>query len=140
MTSCLPDVNVLIALIDPTHVHHETAHRWFSDAGRGEWISVPLTQNGVLRIVSHPRYPNVQPLRAVVDSLRSLTSIGDHRFEPDSISLLDGSIGPMLTSSQVTDTYLLALAGSLGARLVTLDRKIVTTAVPDGTRIVDVIG
>jgi uncharacterized protein len=30
MTTFLPDVNVLIALIDPTHTQHETAHEWFA--------------------------------------------------------------------------------------------------------------
>jgi uncharacterized protein len=26
----LLDVNVLVALFDPDHVHHEAAHRWFA--------------------------------------------------------------------------------------------------------------
>jgi hypothetical protein len=29
----LLDVNVIIALIDPTHVDHDAAHRWFADTG-----------------------------------------------------------------------------------------------------------
>ena len=27
----LLDVNVLVALFDPDHVHHELAHDWFAD-------------------------------------------------------------------------------------------------------------
>lgn len=30
----LLDINVLIALIDPAHVDHEAAHRWFEAEGR----------------------------------------------------------------------------------------------------------
>jgi hypothetical protein len=33
----LLDVNVLIALIDPTHVSHGDAHRWFGQEGATEW-------------------------------------------------------------------------------------------------------
>ena len=29
----LLDVNVLIALIDPTHVGHEAVHKWFAATG-----------------------------------------------------------------------------------------------------------
>jgi hypothetical protein len=30
MTTYLLDVNVLLALSDPMHIHHEAAHRWFA--------------------------------------------------------------------------------------------------------------
>jgi predicted nucleic acid-binding protein len=30
MSTALIDVNVLIALLDPRHVHHEPAHAWFA--------------------------------------------------------------------------------------------------------------
>ena len=41
----LLDVNVLIALIDPQHVHHERSHRWFQAHGGHGWATCPLTQN-----------------------------------------------------------------------------------------------
>jgi uncharacterized protein len=31
-TTWLPDVNVLLALLDPTHAHHAVAHAWFATA------------------------------------------------------------------------------------------------------------
>jgi len=53
MTTYLLDVNVLIALIDPAHVQHDTAHVWFASTGSHSWATCPLTENGVLRIVGH---------------------------------------------------------------------------------------
>jgi hypothetical protein len=40
----------------------------------------------------------------------------------------------LLNSAQITDSYLLALAGAHGGELATLDRHIVIAAVADGTR------
>lgn len=133
MSGHLLDVNVLISLIDPAHVHHHRAHAWFAKKGKSGWLSCPTTQNGVVRIVSHPRYPNAQATPATaLESLRSLTSVGNHRFLSDEISLLDPAHftpGALLSSAQLTDTYLVALAAHADAALATLDRRIVTTAV-----------
>jgi predicted nucleic acid-binding protein len=54
----LLDVNVLIALIDPGHVAHDDAHAWFQAEGQAGWSTCPLTENGVVRIVGNPKYPN----------------------------------------------------------------------------------
>jgi toxin-antitoxin system PIN domain toxin len=131
----LLDVNVLVSLLDPTHVHHERAHRWFADRASDGWDSCPITQNGVLRIVSNPRYSNAQPLSAIFASMSSLLSVGDHRFLSDSISLFDGLVDSsrLLSSGQVTDSYLLALAMHSAAKLATFDTKIVTEAVAGGS-------
>jgi hypothetical protein len=58
VTCYLLDVNVLIALIDPTHVQHDRAHHWFSARGKKAWATCPLTENGVLRIFGNSRYLN----------------------------------------------------------------------------------
>ena len=137
MTSYLLDVNVVIALLDPLHVHHDRAHRWFTARDTSPWPTSPTVQNGVVRVVSHPKYPNTQPAPVVLASLASLAAHEDHTFIPDSVSLLDGSVYTerLLASSQVTDTYLLHLAASNDALLATFDTRIVTTAVPSGTEI-----
>ena len=134
MTSYLLDVNAVIALIDPMHVHHERAHRWFAERETGPWHTCPIVQNGVVRVVSHPKYPNTQPVPVVLASLASLTAREDHVFLADSVSLLDTSIHTerLLASSQVTDTYLLHLAASHDALLATFDTRLVTAAVPGG--------
>jgi toxin-antitoxin system PIN domain toxin len=133
----LLDVNVVIALIDPLHVHHDRAHRWFASRGDQPWHTCPLVQNGAVRVVSHPNYPNVQPAPVVLTSLASLAAQDGHVFLADSVSLLDGSVHTerLLASSQVTDTYLLHLAASNDALLATFDTRIVTTAVPSGSKV-----
>lgn len=134
MTRYVLDVNVVIALIDPLHIHHERAHRWFTTRDRDVWHTCPIVQNGVVRVVGHPKYPNSQPAPVVLTSLASLAARDDHVFLADSVSLLDASVHTerLLTSSQVTDTYLLHLAASTGASLATFDTRLVTAAVPSG--------
>jgi toxin-antitoxin system PIN domain toxin len=132
----LLDVNVLIGLIDSTHVSHQAVHVWFAADGRHSWATCPTTENGVLRIVSHPAYPNRQASPAAVAAvLRRLRELPGHVFWPDDISLLDSNQiepGHLLTHKQVTDSYLLALAADRGARLATLDRRLSADAVEGG--------
>ena len=138
MSGFLLDVNALIALLDPSHLHHERAHAWFEVYGMGDWVSCPTTENGIVRIISNPKYSNPQPAQAVLDSLESLCGVGNHRFAADAVSLLGAGVerAGLLSSSQVTDTYLLRLAVSLGAQLATFDRRIVISAVPMGSEAV----
>ncbi len=144
MSRFLLDVNVLIALIDPAHVHHAQAHEWFAAVGHQAWATCPLTENGVLRIVGHARYPNTPGTPAAVgEILARMRSLPGHAFWPDDVSLLDTRFvdaGRLLDSGQVTDSYLLALARAHGGRLATFDRQIVCDAVTDGTQALLVIG
>ncbi len=143
MTAFLLDVNVLIALLDPTHVHHGDAHNWFSAAGRKAWATCPLTENSVLRILGDQRYPNSpgNPA-AVAELLDEFFSLPGHVFWPDDISILDRrQLDPtrLLTSQQVADTYLLALAHAHAGQLATLDRRLITNAVKAGIQALHVI-
>lgn len=144
MTRFLLDVNVLIALIDPAHVQHNRAHDWFAASGQEAWATCPLTENGVLRVVGHPRYPNSPGTPAAVAELIAiLRSLGGHEFWPDDISLFDDRLvdfGRLLDSSQVTDTYLLALASAHGGMLATFDRHLVADAVVNGAQALHLIG
>ncbi|MEO1002570.1 MAG: hypothetical protein AAFX65_05600 [Cyanobacteria bacterium J06638_7] len=54
------------ALLDPWHVHHNGAHRWFAAHHHQGWASCPLTENAVLRILGNPRFPNSPGPPAVV--------------------------------------------------------------------------
>lgn len=56
MTIFLPDVNVLIALLDPAHIHHNDSHDWFSATGHKAWATCPLTENSVLGILGDQRH------------------------------------------------------------------------------------
>jgi len=139
----LLDANVLIALIDPAHVQHDPAHEWFAEHGRQDWATCPLTENAVLRIVGNARYPNSPGTPAAVAPLMAdLCALPGHVFWPDDISLLDPALldaGRLLSSGQVTDSYLLALAYAHGGRLATFDRRLVTDAVPEGAKTLHLI-
>lgn len=140
----LLDVNVLVALIDPAHVQHDAAHEWFAKHGKKAWATCPLTQNGVMRIVGHARYPNSPGTPAAVAQLMAgLCALPGHVFWPDDISLLDTrklDAARILNSAQVTDSYLLALACVHGGKLATFDRRLVVDAVRGGAKGLHLIG
>lgn len=138
MTRYLLDINVLIALIDPAHVQHDNAHKWFAAKGQKAWATCPITENGLLRIVGHPRYPNSPGSPAVVAGLlRSFQGSPGHAFWPDDVSLLDPqhvNAARVLDSAHVTDTYLLALARAHDGQLASFDQRLVTDAVIGGAQ------
>jgi len=128
----LLDVNVLIALLDGSHIHHALVSDWLARTLRNGWASCPVTQNGCIRILSQPGYPNSVPAAQVAERLAEATQHASHAFWPDSISLLHpGRMKweQVLSSRHVTDAYLLSLAVAQGGRLVTLDRGIPLGAV-----------
>ena len=128
----LLDVNVLVALLDASHLHHRAATNWLAAHARFGWASCPLTQSGCLRILSLPSYPNPQPAASVALRLGQAVADPSHAFWPDAFSLLEAGRlqwDRVLTSRQITDTYLLALATANGGRLVTFDRGIAIDAV-----------
>ncbi|MER2529750.1 MAG: TA system VapC family ribonuclease toxin [Candidatus Competibacter denitrificans] len=143
MTAFLLDVNVLIALIDPAHVQHDQAHDWFARTGHTHFATCPITENGLLRIVGHPRYPNSPgPPSVVAQSLAAIRALPGHEFWPDSISIADNAhVAPTCLSShaRVTDSYLLALAQTNGGRLATMDRKLATEVLPHDRESLDLI-
>lgn len=141
MTTYLLDVNVLIALSDSMHVNHEAAHRWFAAHGKTSWATCPLTENGFVRIASHPSYPN-RPGDApvVVGLLHQLCAAEGHTFWPEAVSLRT-ILRPaaLLTHNQVTDVYLLGLAIAQGGKLATFDQRIPAIVVQGGDKALEVI-
>jgi len=132
----LLDINVLIALHDRNHVHHERASEWFAAHARQGWASCPLTQNGCVRIMSQPAYPNAQAMTALLDMLRRSTSTKFHEFWSDDASILDAKRfqqSHMHSHRQITDLYLLGLAVKNSGRLVSFDIRIPLTAVVGAT-------
>jgi hypothetical protein len=133
----LLDVNVLIALVDPVHIDHNRAHDWFSATASHSWATCPLTENGVLRILSSVRYPSPRSPAAIATSILQLQKIPGHTFWPDDITFLDPDrvdITRLVTTAQVTDSYLLALAVAHHGQLATFDRRLVTDAVHRGSQ------
>lgn len=129
----LLDINVLIALFDPIHQHHDRAHSWLKKNIHSGWASCPITQNGFVRIITQPRYARPVTVSEAVERLHEATSTAHHEFWPDDISLTeprwfrhDHIHGP----AQLTDLYLLALAAHHQGRFVTFDQTIPTRALP----------
>jgi toxin-antitoxin system PIN domain toxin len=129
----LLDVNVLVALFDPDHVHHDLAHDWFADHRAGGWATCAATENGFVRVVSNPRYRTDAPRPAVaLDQLRRFCASGHHHFWADTVSLRDAALFDLTHARghrQLTDVYLLGLAKKMGGRLVTFDRSVPLSAV-----------
>jgi predicted nucleic acid-binding protein len=74
--------------------------------------------------------------------MASLLAHPRHEFWPDDISLFDHQsidLSRLLTSSQITDTYLLALASAHGGKLATFDQRLVTDAVLGGRQALHLI-
>jgi uncharacterized protein len=138
----LLDVNVLVALFDPDHVHHDLAHDWFADQRAAGWATCPVTENGLVRVLSHPRYAN-PPHRAadVVRYLRRFRDSGVHRFWADELSCCDTARFDLghATSAQLTDVYLLGMAVRHRGCLATFDRGIPWKAVKGGRAALAVI-
>jgi len=128
MSVSLLDINVLIALLDPSHVHHERAHGWFAQSRKDGWATCPITLNGCVRILSNPAYPTVTATPTeVIAHLRAFCSSQYHEFWTDSVSVLDETLfrAQMFSGHRVlTDIYLLGLAVHRHGRLATFDGAI----------------
>lgn len=109
----LLDMNVLIALFDPAHVHHEAAHTGFEVNRKYRWATCPLTENAFVRVLSNPAYPGqATTTEDAVSRLRTFCSEREHVFWPDSVSMRErGSFrwNHVQGHRQLTDVYLLAL-------------------------------
>lgn len=131
----LLDINFLIALFDPKHVFHTKAHNWWAQNAGFGWASTTITEIGVIRIMSNPGYDRSTQfsVNTIANQFRKFTEQSDHKFWPDDVSVLDAKnidLGKVLGPRQLTDLYLLALASQKKGRLVTMDRRISTLAVP----------
>ncbi len=122
----LLDVNVLVALCFPNHVHHTRSLAWFASRD-GDWATTPITELGLLRLAMN-RYVAGRDVRIgeALTMLHSIRGVDGHRFLPDDSSPavsrvgLDSITGPR----QLTDRHLVDLAVGSGARLATLDKGI----------------
>jgi toxin-antitoxin system PIN domain toxin len=133
----LLDVDVLVALFDPAHLHHETAHAWLQESRDAGWATCPITENGFVGAVSHPDYPgNRVTVADAVELLSRFAEAEDHHFWPDSTSLRRSSrIDARLLDGheQIRSAYLLLLAVQNEGLLVTFDPDVPLDAVPQAT-------
>lgn len=124
MTALL-DVNVLVALAWPNHVHHDTARSWFIEQRDKGWATCPLTEGGFVRVSCNPSVVRhtVTPQEAIA-LLANLRRLGAHSFWPLDRSIVDlpEEIGVRLQGyRQITDAVLLASAMQRNGQLATFD-------------------
>lgn len=136
MSIALLDVNLLVALAWPNHVHHLPAQRWFRANGGSGWATCPATQTGFVRVSSNRKaIPSARtPLEALA-LLGQIVGLDGHRFWADDIELarLDWAQElPLVGHRQVSDLHLVALAQARGGRVATFDRGF-AALVPHGT-------
>lgn len=125
MTRHLLDVNVLFAMIWPKHESHSAAHSWFSEAGHRAWATNPLSQLGVLRLLT-----NTAVTHGLVGTATALGVLTEamahpgHEFWPldRQVSLLpEMLISRIRGHRQWTDAILLWQASKRDGVLVTFD-------------------
>ena len=133
----LLDVNVLVALFDPAHLHHEAAHRWFAGNRNLRWATCPLTENGLIRVLSNPSYRGA---RTTIDDaaarLHKFCNDPQHVFWQDSASVRDRALfrwNHVQGHRQIPDVYLLALSTANGGRLATFDSGVSMKSVEGAT-------
>lgn len=135
MKAALLDANLLIALIWPSHQHHERAHAWFERRGRAPWATCPLTELAFVRIVSNPAFsPDaLNPADAMALLKRSLAH-PKREFWPDELEASEAlglAAGHLKGHRQLTDAYLLALAHRHGGVLASFDAGLRALALGD---------
>ena len=134
MKTALLDLNILTALLWPTHEHHEAAHRWFAPRAEAGWATCPLTQLGFVRLVSNPAFSRdaLSPVEALALLAGNLTH-ARHEFWTDGLEAPAAvkDIEERLQGyRQLTDAYLLALAHRRKGVLASFDRGLRTLGGP----------
>lgn len=124
----LLDVNVLIALAWPNHVHHAPARQWFARHHRDGWATTPVSESGFVRVSSNRAAIATATTPALaMQLLAGMTALQGHEFWADDVTIVTGGRGDaslIISHRDVTDAHLLALAERHGGRLVTFDARI----------------
>ena len=132
MKTALLDINILTALLWPTHEHHDLAHRWFGGRAGAPWATCSLTQLGFVRIVSNPAFS-----RDALSPMEALALLGEnlarqaHEFWTDRLQVppaVKDMEARLQGHQQLADAYLLALAHRRKGVLATFDRGLRTLA------------
>ena len=127
MKPYLLDINVLLALAWPNHVHHRESLAWFTARAARRFRTCPLTETGFVRISSNPAFTaSAVPPTQALGLLRQITALPGHAFWADDLPLAEVLSEDLLVGSHrhITDAYLLALAAAHEGVLATLDRGV----------------
>jgi hypothetical protein len=129
----LPDVNLLVALSDPSHVHYLAADNWRQRIGIARFLLCPITEAGFVRLMANPIIGGLSMNGAILllQEIAALPSCESLPIEHSWLELIQPLTPRLHGYRQVTDALLLGLAIRNGAILVTLDRRIQALAGED---------
>jgi toxin-antitoxin system PIN domain toxin len=143
MKAALLDINILTALLWPTHEHHEVAHRWFGSRADAPWATCALTQLGFAGIVSSPAFsPDALSPMDALALLESNLAHPAHEFWTDSVPIpaaVKQLESRLQGYRQLTDAYLLALAHRRKGVLATFDRGLRQLAASEFSGAVEIV-
>ena len=117
----LLDLNLLLALAWPSHVHHDPAHAWFEREGSPGWATCPLTQLGFVRLSSNSAFTSdaVSPPDAL-SLLKDITAMKGHEFWSDDVDCVSAAFS---TGIQITGHRQMTDALSMTVRNCTCSMK-----------------
>lgn len=125
----LLDANVLIALINEAHVHHERARTWFAKK-KPLFATCPITEGALIR---HYFRETEQPSsQAAINLIQEIHALPSHQFWNDSLNYGEINYRGIIGHRQITDAYLVALAISKKGILATMDSGL-SEFYPDST-------
>ena len=125
----LLDVNVLVAILDEDHIHHQAATKWFESPGL-QWAICPFTEAGLLRHMTRPRTGDMS-IAEVTAMLTQFRQVDGYHYQPISAdwqTLCGVFLKRLFGHNQITDAYLLGLAVHDGLVLATFDRAMLHLA------------
>jgi uncharacterized protein len=125
----LADINILLALVDPSHVHNKKVEKWFNALEEGSKLMIcRMAQMGLLRLLVNPTAMQGNPLNlkdawAFYGNLIQDPCVFEVK-EPDGLQAIWAGLCFNFGSSPkiVADAYLAAFAMAGGLKLVTLDK------------------
>jgi uncharacterized protein len=132
----LLDVNVLVALLDEEHIHHQVVTAWFDTPGL-QWAICPFTEAGLLRHMTRPKIGDMSMEEATA-MLAQLAQESGYHYQPISAdwqTLCGRFFKRLFGHKQITDAYLLGLAVLEGLVLVTFDRAMLHLAGEDNKHV-----
>lgn len=141
MRGSLLDINVLLALAWPNHVHHVRAHAWFRARPDRPWSTCAVSHLGFVRLSSHPAFTScARSPEEAREMLRRICAVKNHEFWGDPpLALLGKEADPLfakvLVHQHVTDAWLVTVAVHHAGRLATLDEALVRLF-PNGAELV----
>ncbi len=123
----LPDLNLWLALIDPDHVHHSRARRYWEQEARDDIAFCRVTMLGLLRLLTNANVMHGAPFtpREAWSAYHTFAALPEVCFIEDSVAAEQQfehwSRRPEFPAHGWTDAWIAAVAQSAKARVVSFD-------------------